>query len=118
MTTFYSAVYALVRQIPSGRVMTYGQIATLLGCPRAARAVGYAMRASGREEDVPWHRVINSRGQISGRTEVERPMLQKILLEKEGLVFDKAERCELGVYQWEPDDPDVFVFETRLDWPF
>ena len=63
--TFYEAVYRIVRDIPRGRVMTYGQIATILGAPRAARAVGYALRASGKRSDVPWQRVINFRGGIS-----------------------------------------------------
>ncbi|MCC6145541.1 MAG: MGMT family protein [Candidatus Hydrogenedentes bacterium] len=116
MTPFYSAVHALVRNIPRGRVMTYGQIATILGCPRAARAVGYAMRAS--PADVPWHRVINGRGQISGRSEVERPVLQRLLLEKEGVRFDKTETCDLDRYRWEPEDLDAWQFTVGGEWPF
>lgn len=115
---FYEAVYALVRHIPRGRVMTYGQIATILGAPRAARAVGYAMRYSGRYDDVPWQRVINSKGGISARTEVERPLLQKALLEKEGVVFDEADRCDLRKYRWEPKRPEQFRFETAREFPF
>ncbi len=118
MSNFYEAVYRLVREIPQGRVMTYGQIATLLGCPRAARAVGYAMRASGRHDDVPWQRVINSRGRISARSEVQRPLLQKVLLEAEGVVFDEAETCDLAQYRWEPPDPDDHFFEPSRDIPF
>lgn len=111
MSDFYEAVYRLVRQIPRSRVMTYGQIATLLGCPRAARAVGYAMHASGNLPDVPWQRVINSRGRISARTEVERPLLQRMLLETEGVVFDEDGACDLKLYLWEPPDPEGHVFE-------
>lgn len=114
---FYEAVWRLVRRIPRGHVMTYGQIATILGCPRAARAVGYAMRASGGT-DVPWQRVINSRGGISAKGEVERPVLQRALLEDEGVHFDASETCDLSVYRWEPADPDAWVFETSRDWPF
>ncbi len=110
MPNFYEAVYAVVREIPRGRVMTYGQIATILGAPRAARAVGYAMRASGRKDDVPWQRVINGKGRISARTEVERPMLQKMLLEAEGVVFDAAETVDLAVLRWEPEHPERFYF--------
>ena len=110
MSEFYEAVYRLVRAIPRGRVMTYGQVATLLGCPRAARAVGYAMHASGRRDDVPWQRVINSKGRISARTEVERPLIQRMLLEAEGVVFDDTEACDLTVYRWEPPDPERYFF--------
>lgn len=117
-SNFYEAVYRLVRVIPRGRMMTYGQIATLLGCPRAARAVGYAMRASGRLDDVPWHRVINSRGRISAKTEVERPVLQKLLLEAEGVVFDATETCDLAAYRWAPPNPDDYFYEPSADIPF
>ena len=75
---FYEAVHRVVRKIPKGRVMTYGQIATILGAPRAARAVGYAMRAC--PDEIPWQRVINRNGQISARSQVERPIIQKMLL--------------------------------------
>ncbi len=115
MANFYDAVYRLVRKIPRGRVMTYGQIATILGAPRAARAVGYAMRASGREDDVPWQRVINAQGRISARTEVERPMLQRMLLEAEGITFDADDACDLKRYRWDPKNPDRYRFEGALD---
>lgn len=118
MSGFYEAVYRLVRQIPRGRVMTYGQIATLLGQPRAARAVGYALRASTRKDDVPWQRVINGKGRISGRSEVERPLLQRVLLEGEGVVFDGAGSCDLKRYRWEPPDVESWRFEGAGEFPF
>ena len=118
MSNFYEAVYVLVRQIPRGRVMTYGQIATLLGQPRAARAVGYAMRASGRHDDVPWQRVINSQGRISAKDDVHRPILQRVLLEAEGIQFDATDRCDLKRLRWEPPNPDSFAFETSAEFPF
>jgi len=63
---FFQRVYALVRKIPRGQVMTYGQVAHLLGTPRGARAVGWALRAlSGRDTTVPWHRVLGYGGRIS-----------------------------------------------------
>lgn len=116
MANFYDAVHRLVREIPRGRVMTYGQIATILGSPRAARAVGYAMGASG--EGVPWQRVINSRGRISAKNEVARPLLQRKLLEAEGVVFDAGDACDLGVLRWTPGEPDAYVFETEREFPF
>jgi methylated-DNA-protein-cysteine methyltransferase-like protein len=115
---FYEAVYRIVRLIPRGRVMTYGQIATLLGQPRAARAVGFAMRASGNREDVPWQRVINSQGSISAKGEVQRPMMQRVMLEAEGVEFDSNERCDLRKYRWEPDNADAHFFETLRELPF
>ncbi len=118
MSNFYEAVYHLVRQIPRGRVMTYGQIATLLGTPRAARAVGFAMRASGKKDDVPWQRVINSRGRISAKNQVERPILQRMLLESEGILFDEEGTCDLSRYRWEPAHPEEHFTEDLKDLPF
>lgn len=101
MRPFYERVYDMVRQVPTGTVVTYGQVAALLGQPRAARAVGYALRYLPAGTDVPWHRVINHRGQISHRTPVERPLTQRCLLEAEGVPFD-AEGCvDLRVYRWQ-----------------
>ena len=115
---FYEAVYRVVRLIPKGRVMTYGQIATILGAPRAARAVGYAMRAVGPRDDVPWQRVINHKGAISARSEAERPIVQEMLLKKEGVKFGKDETCDLKRYRWEPEDPGQFFFAASRDAPF
>jgi methylated-DNA-protein-cysteine methyltransferase-like protein len=98
---FYACVYALVRQVPPGKVVTYGQVAALLGQPRAARAVGYALRFLPAGTDVPWHRVINHRGHISLRTPPESPLVQRLLLEEEGVVFDAEGRVDLAVYRWQ-----------------
>lgn len=113
---FYEAVYRLVRRIPRGRVMTYGQIAAILGAPRAARAVGYAMRAC--PESLPWQRVINSKGQISARSEVERPLVQRLLLEAEGVHFDETDTCDLDRLRWEPRAPERFFYSPSKDAPF
>ena len=118
MSNFYDAVYTLVRDIPRGRVMTYGQIATILGAPRAARATGYALRALGPGMDVPWHRVINSKGGISARGDVERPTVQYELLEEEGVPFGADGICDLKQYRWEPDNPEVYHFTPSEDMPF
>jgi methylated-DNA-protein-cysteine methyltransferase-like protein len=93
-------VYDLVRKIPKGRVMTYGQIAILLGEGYTPRTVGYVMHGS--DDDVPWQRVINSQGKCStGR--ITLPLnLQQQILESEGVVFDDRSRCDLGKYQWSP----------------
>lgn len=103
---FYQRVYALVRRVPPGRVVTYGQVAALLGKPQAARAVGYALRYLPPGSDVPWHRVINHRGQISPRYPAEGPWLQRLLLEEEGLRFGAQARIDLAVYRWQADNFD------------
>ena len=98
--SFFDQVYQIVREIPRGKVATYGQIAALLDKPRGARAVGWAMRAC--PEDVPWHRVINSQGRVSeppGR-EIEGG-LQQAMLEAEGVVFDAHGRVDLAACQWQ-----------------
>lgn len=100
--SFYERVYACVRQVPAGKVVTYGQVAALLGQPRAARAVGYALRFMPAGTDVPWHRVINHRGQISPRYPTEGPLLQRLLLEDEGVCFDSQARVNLTMYRWQP----------------
>ncbi len=94
-------VYTLVRQIPKGRVMTYGQIAGIFGEGYTARTVGYVMH--GTDDDVPWQRVINSQGKCStGRLTI--PMnLQQEILESEGIVFKATGKCDLNKYQWFPE---------------
>ena len=100
---FYQRVYALVCQVPSGRVVTYGQVAALLERPQAARAVGYALRFLPAGSQVPWHRVINHRGQISPRYPSEGPLMQRLALEAEGVMFDPEDRVDLSRYRWYPE---------------
>ena len=99
----YERIYAVVRQIPSGRVATYGQIAVLAGLPRGARQVGYALAALPADADVPWQRVVNARGEISRRADpAGHESLQRRLLEHEGIRFDARERIALARYRWRP----------------
>ena len=97
MNRFHQAVYRMVRTIPRGRVMTYGQIAALLGHARAARAVGYAMRHC--PAGIPWHRVVNAQGGISLRGNVDSMLTQRILLEQEGVTVRRG-RIALPRYRW------------------
>ncbi|MBN2394451.1 MAG: MGMT family protein [Anaerolineae bacterium] len=92
----FEQVYALVREIPRGKVASYGQIARWLGWPRGARTVGWALRAL-HTDDVPWHRVVNSQGRVSLRND---DGLQQALLEAEGIVFDTVGRIDLKTYGW------------------
>jgi methylated-DNA-protein-cysteine methyltransferase-like protein len=96
---YFAQVYALVRRVPAGRVVTYGQIAAALGDPRRARVVGWAMRAC--PDDVPWHRVVNSRGGLSLGPAHGGVNLQRALLEDEGVEFDATEHIDLRVYGWQ-----------------
>ncbi|HKI52161.1 MAG TPA: MGMT family protein [Geothermobacteraceae bacterium] len=98
-TPLYRQVYRLVRQVPPGRVVTYGQLARQLGC--TPRTVGFAMAALPVGHDLPWQRVINSRGEVSRRTSGDGELIQRLLLESEGVVFDEKERVDLAVYGWE-----------------
>lgn len=100
MVKSYDIIYAMVSQIPPGRVATYGQIARLIGRPRWARQVGYALAALDSGTTVPWHRVINARGEISLRSEGGRHEYQRVLLEDEGIVFDQYGRIDLSRYLW------------------
>jgi methylated-DNA-protein-cysteine methyltransferase-like protein len=105
--SFYERVYDFVRRVPPGWVVTYGQVAACLGAPRSSRAVGYALRALTAGHDVPWHRVVNHRGQISLRYPAESPMLQRLLLEDEGVRFDTQSRIDLTTYRWHPERTDI-----------
>ena len=100
MPSFNEQVYSLVRRIPRGRVITYGSIARLLGDPRKARQVGWAM--AGCPEDVPAHRVINRLGAVSGDGEMLGGAIRRKMLEDEGVEFDVSGRCDLKVYEWIP----------------
>lgn len=103
MRLTHADIYALVRAIPRGRVATYGQIAGLAGFPRHARQVGYAMAALAGDAGVPWHRVVNARGEISARAAGAGAERQRELLEHEGVAFDAAGRIDMRRYQWRPE---------------
>jgi methylated-DNA-protein-cysteine methyltransferase-like protein len=100
MSPQYERIYKVVRRIPRGRVATYGQVAELAGLEGHARQAGYAMHALPPNSDVPWHRVINARGEVSPRTSGDSHELQRLLLEEEGIEFDLRGRCDLKIYQW------------------
>ncbi|MBI9097861.1 MAG: MGMT family protein [Spirochaetaceae bacterium] len=88
MTSFSNTVKEIVRSIPSGKVLSYGQVAALAGNHRAARQVSWILRNSSDKEGLPWHRVINSRGSIS-LPEHMGGLIQRGFLEEEGIIFKK-----------------------------
>jgi methylated-DNA-protein-cysteine methyltransferase-like protein len=100
---FYECVYALVRQIPEGRVTSYGAIARALGRDGAARMVGYAMGNAGKADPpVPAHRVLNSKGQLSAKAAFGHPTLMQQLLENEGITVENDRVVNFKTIYWDP----------------
>lgn len=96
-TRFDQAVYVVVRRVPRGCVVTYGEVAALVGSPRAARAVGQAMRRC--PPGVPWHRVVNAAGGVSRRPNPSSMLTQRLLLLREGVRFRRG-TIDLDRVQW------------------
>jgi methylated-DNA-protein-cysteine methyltransferase related protein len=103
MSNSFERIYAVVRHIPVGKVATYGQIAHLAGL-RGARVVGYALFQVAPGSDIPWQRVINAQGEISESPHRQgNDNYQRVLLQKEGVVFKESGCIDLTKYRWQPD---------------
>ena len=100
---FFERVYVIVRQIPYGKVTSYGAIAKVLGAARSARMVGWAMNAAHNLEDVPAHRVVNRKGLLTGKHHFEGTNLMQQLLESEGIVVKDSQILDLENVFWEPE---------------
>jgi methylated-DNA-protein-cysteine methyltransferase-like protein len=98
-TEFTKRIIRIIQNIPKGKVLTYGLIAKLAGRPRAARQVSWILHSSSRKYNLPWHRVINSKGKIAMKS-IEDCEYQKTLLEQEGIKVMKGYRVDLKTYQW------------------
>jgi methylated-DNA-protein-cysteine methyltransferase-like protein len=96
----FSIIYNLVRKVPKGFVSTYGDIAKISSVCHA-RTVGYAMAATPDNSDIPWQRVINSKGEISPRKDGFGNLIQRKILEDEGIEFDTKGRIDLNRYRWD-----------------
>jgi methylated-DNA-protein-cysteine methyltransferase related protein len=100
----YESIYTIVRQIPPGRVATYGQVAALAGLAGKPRLVGYALYRLAPGDAVPWQRVINAKGEISQSVfRNGSDLLQRDLLEAEGICFNAQGRVSLQQYRWHPE---------------
>jgi methylated-DNA-protein-cysteine methyltransferase related protein len=98
--TYYDDVYRLVRQIPAGRISTYGRIAAMTPVPRGARGVGWALAgiSDADARSIPWWRVVNAHGRISNTSNAD---LQRSLLESEGVAFDERGYIDLARFLWD-----------------
>lgn len=99
MTPFTEAVIGIILSIPNGKVMTYGQIAKLAGSPRGARQVVRILHSMSDKYNLPWHRVINSKGELP-RIGGQGPYLQRSLLESEGVIVSEDFKVKLSEYQY------------------
>lgn len=100
----YQRIYAVVAQVPRGKVATYGQIARLADMPRHARLVGYALHALATDNRLPWHRIVNAQGMISERGDCGvAAHRQRQRLEREGVRFNARGAIILKDYLWQPD---------------
>jgi methylated-DNA-protein-cysteine methyltransferase related protein len=100
----YNSIYQIVRQIPKGKVATYGQVAELANLYGKARLVGYALYRVDLASDIPWHRVINAKGEVSYSTlRYGVDDLQRSLLEREGIMFSPEGKVNLREYLWKRD---------------
>lgn len=111
--SFRERVYALVRQIPEGRVTTYGTIAHALGSPRSARMVGWAMSTCPDDVSEIAHRVVNRDGELSGGWAWGHPEIMRGMLEDEGVTFLGEYRVDLARHFWEPGDNDPVLYSGR-----
>lgn len=100
---FFERVYDIVRQIPEGKVTSYGAIAKALGSARSARMVGWAMNASHGRDDVPAHRVVNRIGMLSGKHHFQGTNLMQQLLENEGIEVVDNQIVDFEKHFWQPE---------------
>lgn len=104
MSDFREKVIAFIKSVPKGKVVSYGQVASAAGSPRAARQVGGILRASSDTEKLPWWRVVNDKGIISIKGNwVVTKETQKYLLEKEGIVVSKDFAVDMEKYRYSPN---------------
>ena len=114
----YKRMEIVCRSIPYGRVASYGQIAFLCGAPRNARQVGYALRTDKLGKNIPAHRIVNSKGQLSGAWHFGSSDLQKELLESEGIELYKADNLwclDIAKYIWKHGVNEIEQMKIKFE---
>ncbi len=101
---FFDKVYDVVRQIPEGKVTSYGAIANYLGVKKSARLVGWAMNASHGDNSIPAHRVVNRVGLLTGKHHFGGTKIMQQLLENEGILIKENKILNLELYFWDPQN--------------
>lgn len=99
---FFEKVYEVVKQIPHGKVTTYGLIAKYLGVAKSARMVGYALNSSHNRDDIPAHRVVNRKGILTGKHHFQGTNLMQQLLENEGVIVKENQIVDFETHLWNP----------------
>lgn len=121
MGDFANRVFAVVQRIPSGKVATYGQVARMIGAPRSARYVGYALHANPAPgvdaASIPCHRVVFKDGSLCKGYAFGGPGVQRGLLESEGVIFEDDDHVSMDACQWDgrPEGSDDFDWEKELE---
>lgn len=105
MITFTERAIEVILKIPRGKVLTYGRVALLAGSPHSARQVGYLLHSTSHIHNLPWHRVVNSKGKISMKDPLAYET-QKHLLESEGIIFSNEDTLDLKKYLWHMNQSD------------
>lgn len=101
MTPFTERVIQIIQSIPNGKVMTYGQVAALAGNPRGARQVVRILHSMSRKYNLPWHRIINAKGEVAIK-DAEGSFTQKDRLLSEGIILTDSGKVDLSVYRYHP----------------
>jgi methylated-DNA-protein-cysteine methyltransferase-like protein len=110
---FSRKVIYYIKKIPKGKVATYAQIAKLAGKPQVVRGVVWILHSSSATNDLPWYRVISSKGKVSFPSMSEDAIRQRRLLEKEGIVFDYLDIIELKIFQWKKSLPKTVSIDKE-----
>lgn len=104
MSELYQEIYRAVGLVPRGTVASYGQIARLIGKPRHARHVGFALAATPDSVKVPWHRIVSAKGEIRIQAKQGYDEYQRLLLEDEGVEFCVGGKIDMARFQWQGDE--------------
>ncbi|AQU81080.1 MULTISPECIES: MGMT family protein [Planococcus] len=115
MQTFTERALRIIKQIPLGKIMTYGQVAAAAGSPRGARQVTRILHSMSAKHSLPWHRIVNAKGQIVLRNEEAR-FFQRKTLQEEGVEIDKDDRIDLLKFRFHPiaEEEKIDCFKNPL----